>query len=173
MLSVMDSDSENFTGESKFTPKVPLPSGLTREELAAQRLANLTQRGLGRPKGVKNKATIQAREIAQSLTTGDPEYLERLRQRVRSGRCPPAIEQMLWAYAHGRPVERIEVTGAVQHNHDVLAIALRELPLEQLQAYRAANAAIEAKMRELQAGTSSEVIDAEVTERPVEKEQEP
>lgn len=65
----------------------------------------------GRPKGRENNATVEVRELARGLTTRNAGYLARLRARLKSGKVAPAVETMLWAYAEGKPKERVEVTG--------------------------------------------------------------
>jgi len=65
----------------------------------------------GRPKGVPNKATKEVKELARRLVL-DPEYQQKLRQRLLTGTLPPAVESMLWFYAFGKPKESIEITPA-------------------------------------------------------------
>ena len=64
----------------------------------------------GRPKGVRNKATVaveaRCREILES-----PEYVKYFNHRLMVGQLPPALESMVWAYAYGKPSERMELTG--------------------------------------------------------------
>jgi hypothetical protein len=55
----------------------------------------------GRPPGVPNKSSRDARELAQRLVT-DPEYVAGLKQRLIDGKLG-AMEQMLWQYAFGPP----------------------------------------------------------------------
>lgn len=62
----------------------------------------------GRPKGTPNKVTIEAREVAASLVD-DPVYRAKLVEDWRARKVNPAIEQMIWHYAKGKPVERYEV----------------------------------------------------------------
>ncbi len=62
----------------------------------------------GRQKGIPNKITIEVRACAAELVD-DPIYRRNLAKRLRSGKLAPLIEQMLWHYARGKPVERIEV----------------------------------------------------------------
>jgi len=64
----------------------------------------------GRPKGVQNKTTVEVRELASRLVT-DPDYLENLEIRLKTGEAAPAVEAMLWHYAHGKPVDKVELTG--------------------------------------------------------------
>jgi hypothetical protein len=61
----------------------------------------------GRPKGAVNKATAEAREAAARIVD-DPEYQATLLEQARDGTLNPAVQTMLWAYAHGKPVERHE-----------------------------------------------------------------
>ena len=63
----------------------------------------------GRARGTRNKATVEAREFAARLID-DPEYRERLRQRLLEGTAGP-VELLLWHYAWGRPMTTVE-TGA-------------------------------------------------------------
>lgn len=62
----------------------------------------------GRRKGTPNKSTIDA-ETACAHLVDDPVYRARLAKRLRGGRLAPAVECMLWHYAKGKPVERMEV----------------------------------------------------------------
>lgn len=63
----------------------------------------------GRPKGSKNHATIDAKEFSQQLTS-NPQYRASLQQRLIAGTAG-SIEALLWHYAHGKPVEKIEQGG--------------------------------------------------------------
>lgn len=63
----------------------------------------------GRARGTRNKATVEAREFAQRLV-GDAEYHRCLRERLLAGTAG-AVEVMLWHYAHGKPVDRVETGG--------------------------------------------------------------
>ena len=58
----------------------------------------------GRAKGVPNRVTVEARELAQRLVA-DPDYLESLERRLKQGELAPAMEAALWAYAFGKPKE--------------------------------------------------------------------
>lgn len=77
-------------------------------------MPKLTKRGPGRPKGVPNKATTEAKEFARSITM-DPEYRANLKQAAIERKLLPAIEAMLWHYGHGKPAETVELhaTGTV------------------------------------------------------------
>ena len=63
----------------------------------------------GRPVGVPNRATREVRAFCQRLVA-DPEYRADLERRWREGKLPPALEQMIWAYAIGRPPQALQVT---------------------------------------------------------------
>lgn len=65
----------------------------------------------GRRKGTPNKATKEIRDLARALTTGSPAYMARLKRRLVAGKCHPSVEVALLHYAHGRPPEKIEVSG--------------------------------------------------------------
>src|SRR6187431_2863935 len=60
----------------------------------------------GRRPGSRNRTTVEAREFAKRLID-DPDYREALRQRMISGTAG-SMEAVIWAYAYGRPVDRIE-----------------------------------------------------------------
>lgn len=68
------------------------------------RIANLTRTGLGRPKGAKNHATLEAKALCSALVD-DPEYQRRFRLRFVAGELPPALEAMVWHYGKGKPPE--------------------------------------------------------------------
>jgi hypothetical protein len=59
----------------------------------------------GRTPGTRNKVTTEARETASRLVD-DPEYRANLRQRMIDGTAG-AMEPLLWFYAKGKPVERV------------------------------------------------------------------
>jgi hypothetical protein len=63
----------------------------------------------GKPKGTPNRATAQAREMA-ALIVDDPEYRANLRLRMIAGTAAN-MEPLLWAYAKGKPVDRVETGG--------------------------------------------------------------
>lgn len=62
----------------------------------------------GRMPGTHNRATVEVREVATRLVD-DPEYLQRLRERLLAGTAG-AVEIMLWHYAYGKPLDRIQVS---------------------------------------------------------------
>jgi hypothetical protein len=68
--------------------------------------------GSGRPRGSRNKSKIEA-EAAARLVVEDPAYRKTLIDRARACELPPAVETMLWHYAHGKPVERHEISGVI------------------------------------------------------------
>ena len=46
---------------------------------------------------------------AAAALVDDPQYRQKLLQDMRKRRVSPPVEQMLWFYAKGRPVERHEI----------------------------------------------------------------
>ncbi len=78
--------------------------------------------GVGRVKGVPNKATAEVREIAQRIV-GDPAYRAALTLRVQRGKAAPAIEVLLWHYAFGKPKDIIEHQGRIDGDRTSLSDA--------------------------------------------------
>lgn len=64
--------------------------------------SGLNRGGPGRPKGVPNRATTEARAFCASIVD-DPAYQRSLRSRALKGHLAPALEAMLWHYAKGKP----------------------------------------------------------------------
>jgi hypothetical protein len=62
---------------------------------------------------VPNKVTIEAKRAATELVD-DPEYRKNLLERLRKGKVAPAVETMLWSYAHGKPKDAVEHDGEVE-----------------------------------------------------------
>lgn len=82
----------------------------------------------GRPKGVPNKRTLEIHEFARSVLE-DPTYRAKLTQRIIAGKAV-AIEQLLYAYAWGRPLERIQIIGPVLSEVTRLAALYNVTPEE-------------------------------------------
>lgn len=80
----------------------------------------------GRKKGTPNKVTKEAREAASRIVD-DPEYRENLLLRAKAGRLAPAVETMLWHYAKGKPVERVEIEDVTQLSDAELIDELRRV----------------------------------------------
>ena len=57
--------------------------------------------------GVPNKATAEAKHACAAIVD-DPTYRRNLAARARAGRLAPAVECLLWHYAHGKPKEHPE-----------------------------------------------------------------
>ena len=66
----------------------------------------------GRPKGVPNAATRVGREFAARIVC-DAAYQAEVRRRALAGELAPAMECLLWHYAHGKPSQPVEQTGAL------------------------------------------------------------
>ena len=60
----------------------------------------------GRRPGTLTRKTIEVRDICNALVD-DPEYRESLRRRMIEGNAG-SMEVLVWHYAKGKPVDRIE-----------------------------------------------------------------
>jgi hypothetical protein len=63
----------------------------------------------GRPPGTKSRNTSEARAFALEIVRS-PAYRKSLLDRVQAGTLASNIEAMLWAYAYGKPADRLEIT---------------------------------------------------------------
>ena len=63
----------------------------------------------GRRPGTRNRVTIEA-QLAAAQIVDDPDYRAALRQRMINGTAG-AIEPLVWMYAYGKPVQRVETGG--------------------------------------------------------------
>jgi hypothetical protein len=90
----------------------------------------------GRPKGVPNRATTEAKEMCSRIVD-DPGYFKRLKARALAGKLPPPVECMLWHYAKGKPKESVELSGGIDVNASSSAIQekVRQMSDEDLKAY--------------------------------------
>ena len=75
--------------------------------------------GPGRKPGVPNRVTTDAREAAAQIVN-DPTYRDNLLKRARSGELSPAVEALMWHYAHGKPREAFEDGGGMSPDTIVL-----------------------------------------------------
>ena len=66
--------------------------------------------GPGRPRGSKNKRTLQAEAVAKAIVE-DAQVQARWLAQARAGELPAPVLQTLMHYAWGRPVQRIEASG--------------------------------------------------------------
>lgn len=90
------------------------------------RVQNLTNAGKGRPPGVPNKVTSEAK-AACSAIVDDPIYRKNLLERMQKGTAG-AMEPILWYYAKGKPKERVEL-GADESIRDLIRKAAKLPPL--------------------------------------------
>lgn len=60
----------------------------------------------GRRPGTRRRVTIEA-QLAAAQIVDDPDYRAALRQRMIAGTAG-AMEPLMWFYAKGKPVERVE-----------------------------------------------------------------
>jgi hypothetical protein len=67
----------------------------------------------GRKVGTKNRRTQEIEEFARSIIE-HPDVQLKLLDDALAGTLPPAVMQMLFYYAYGKPVERIEHSGNAQ-----------------------------------------------------------
>lgn len=81
----------------------------------------------GRPKGSKNKATVEVRTLAQDLLLGE-EYQANLKKRLIAGTLAPAVENTLWHYGFGKPKDSVDVSLA--QNRKVIHIIPPDVPVE-------------------------------------------
>src|SRR5262245_56500892 len=68
--------------------------------------------GSGRRRGSLNRRTVELRQLMTALV-GDVSYQHRLRDDFRRRRVHPSTEAVVWAYAIGRPAEKIELAARV------------------------------------------------------------
>ncbi len=63
----------------------------------------------GRKPGVKNRTTMEIRELARDLL--DDDYFDALKFRLKTGTAAVGVETLIHHYAYGRPVERVKFEG--------------------------------------------------------------
>jgi hypothetical protein len=64
----------------------------------------------GRPRGVRNKATVEVEARCRALVEA-ADYQADFMRRLKAGQLPPQLEALTWHYAYGKPVERQEISG--------------------------------------------------------------
>jgi hypothetical protein len=64
----------------------------------------------GRAKGTPNKNTTDVAAMARQLVE-DVAYQAMFKARLNGGTLPPGVEQMMWHYAYGKPIEHLHVGG--------------------------------------------------------------
>lgn len=78
----------------------------------------------------RNGATNATRGEAQRVARGlldSLEYQKSIKDRIKTGTLPAAVEIMLWHYAYGKPMEQIELN--VQGSVDLSGLSSDELLL--------------------------------------------
>ena len=68
----------------------------------------------GRPKGVPNKVTVQVKELCRGLVE-DAAYQLRFQRDWRARRLPPRMEELVWHYAYGKPVQAVDLGMTFDH----------------------------------------------------------
>jgi hypothetical protein len=86
----------------------------------------------GRPKGVPNKATQDMKKLAREMTTGNPEWVRRTRQRLEVGKEAPAIARYLLEMGHGKPKETVAVESVVTADISAVLTQLSPRALKEL-----------------------------------------
>lgn len=70
--------------------------------------------GPGRSKGSTNKVTHEVREMCRALIE-DPLYWTKLLKAWRARKITPRTEEMVWAYAYGKPAQAVDLTMTFDH----------------------------------------------------------
>ena len=101
----------------------------------------------------------EARVFARSLVN-DPEYRKKLLEDLRARRLAPQLESMLWAYAWGKPPDRIEV-GRIGEEEALMGLSNDDL-IARLEAVKSEIAALgEGKVIDLVPAPMGELEGAE------------
>lgn len=82
--------------------------------------------------GVTELSKAEGRSFARSILESQ-KYRDDLRKRAETGNLPSQVEVMLWAYAYGKPPDKLEITAG----EDLTALSLDQL-LEKAQQYQEA-----------------------------------
>jgi hypothetical protein len=90
--------------------------------------------GPGRPKGLRNKITLQQRHVAEMVLgkPGTPEFdsfVQSERQAILDGTMDSRIKTLWMHYLLGKPVDRVEVKEVEDDFSDLSAEHLRERSL--------------------------------------------
>ena len=85
----------------------------------------------GRTKGTPNKKSVEIKEFALGIVM-DTVYQNNLKERALSGQLPPAIEQLLFYYAFGKPAETVKL--GEDRDNPFLSAAERQQRLAELTA---------------------------------------
>ena len=82
----------------------------------------------GRPKGSTGRKANEVRDAARAIVD-DPDYRLSLKARVMLGTAPH-MEPLLWHYAYGKPIERVEVKDTTNEFDGLTAEQLRREAVE-------------------------------------------
>ena len=68
--------------------------------------------GAGRKRETPNRITVEMRTLVSQLLN-DVEYQHRLRADFRQRKVHPTVEALIWAYAIGKPMQPVAMSGAL------------------------------------------------------------
>jgi hypothetical protein len=92
---------------------------MRRKTKGLRNTKGLRRGGPGRKKGVPNKASLEAKEFCRRLVQ-DPAYVEKFERAFRERRLSIPLEQMVWAYAYGRPMQAVELSARPSTLEDIV-----------------------------------------------------
>jgi hypothetical protein len=73
----------------------------------------------GRPKGIPNKASFEIKHFCRSITESRT-YQASLKKRLIEGKAPH-MEPLIFAYAYGKPVEKIQIIDRMENQIEAMA----------------------------------------------------
>lgn len=118
--------------------------------------------GPGRPKGLRNKQTMEQRAFAEAVCygldgMGREAFIAFTAQRLFAGALPPSVEQLIYFYLLGKPVERVEVQDMTGSLGQLTPEQLEQRALQLAQLARQLPNEISSPLSERDEGTDSSV----------------
>ena len=91
--------------------------------------------GSGRKKGTLNRKSIELKAL-MAMLVNDVSYQYRLRDQFVKRRVHPTAEALVWAYAVGRPVDKVQMAASIAMSEQLAAerALLSSLSIDQLEA---------------------------------------